>query len=107
MSEVMLVNDANFEAEVLKSDKPVLVDFFASWCGPCRMMAPVIDEIAEKMADKIKTVKLDTDANFSTSVKYGIMSVPTIIFFKNGLEATRFIGYQPKEAIENKLQSLI
>lgn len=107
MSQVQAVTDANFEQEVLKSEKPVLVDFFASWCGPCQMMAPVIDQLAEKMAEKMKTVKLDTDGSISTASKFGIMSVPTLILFKGGQEITRFVGFQPLEALVKKVEQFL
>ena len=85
-----MINDTNFEAEVLKSEKPVLVDFFAVWCGPCRQMLPIVTELSEEMADKIKIVKLDVDEAAATAEKYEIQSIPTMILFKDGqVKATR------------------
>lgn len=85
-----MINDTNFEAEVLKADKPVLVDFFATWCGPCRQMLPVVTELSEEMADSVKIVKLDVDEAGATAEKYEIQSIPTMILFKDGqVKATR------------------
>ncbi len=84
------VTDANFDAEVLRSDTPVLVDYWAEWCGPCKMIAPVLDEIANEYGDKLKVVKLNIDENQSTPPKYGIRGIPTLMLFKNGsIEATK------------------
>ncbi len=88
--------DANFEAEVLKSDVPVLVDFWAEWCMPCRMIAPTIDELAEEYSGRVKVGKVDTDANRDTGVKYGISAIPTILLFKNGQVAQKFVGLTKK-----------
>ena len=88
--------DANFEAEVLKSDVPVLVDFWAEWCMPCRMIAPTIDELAEEYAGRVKVGKVDTDANRDTGFKYGISAIPTILLFKNGQVAQKFVGLTKK-----------
>ena len=92
--------DASFEQEVLKSDTPVLVDFWAEWCGPCRMIAPALDEIAGSMGDKVKIVKLNVDENPETAAKYGIMSIPTLMLFKNGELASRQVGAAPKQKLE-------
>ena len=94
------VSDANFEAEVLKAQGPVVVDFWAEWCGPCRMIAPALEEIAGTMAGKVKVVKLNVDENPATATKYGIMSIPTLMIFKNGQLASRQIGAQPKQKLE-------
>ena len=88
--------DANFEEEVLKSSMPVLVDFYADWCGPCKMMAPVIKDIAEEYDGKLKVGKLNVDDNPATAQKYGIMSIPDFIFFKNGEAVETLLGAQPK-----------
>ena len=84
--------DDNFETEVIKSEQPVLVDFWAEWCGPCRMLAPTIDKIATDYVGKVKVGKVDTDANRDVSMKYGISAIPTVILFKNGQVAQKFVG---------------
>ncbi len=91
---VLAVTDANFEDEVLKADKPVLVDFWAAWCAPCRMVAPIIDEIADTYGSKIKVFKVDVDGNPATPSKYGIRSIPTIMLFKDGIVVDQVIGSQ-------------
>ena len=96
---VLSLNEKNFEEEVLKSEKPVLVDFWASWCGPCRMMSPVIDEIAEEMGETVKVYKINIDEEKNLAVKYNVMSIPTFIVLKNGKEVGRTIGVQDKSEI--------
>jgi thioredoxin 1 len=98
------VTDNNFAAEVLESDVPVLVDFWAPWCGPCRMVAPVVEEIAKERAGELKVVKLNTDENQQTSIQYGIMSIPTLILFRNGEVAKKVIGAYPKHKLEAELE---
>jgi thioredoxin 1 len=98
--------DQNFEAEVLKSDKPVLVDFWAVWCGPCQMMGPVIDELAEEMKDKFKIGKLNVDENGGIAAQYGVMSIPTLIIFKDGKNVKQFVGVQNKEALKEALEKV-
>ena len=104
MGKPQVVNDQNFEAEVIKSETPVLVDFWATWCGPCRMVAPVLEEIANEQGDNVKIAKLDVDANPITAGRFGVRSIPTMILFKNGREADRVVGYHPKEQLLKKLQ---
>ena len=94
---VLEFTDDNFEAEVLQADQPVLVDFWAEWCMPCRMLAPVIDELADEMKDKAKVGKIDTDANRDVTVKYGINAIPTVILFKDGEVAKKFVGMTSKQ----------
>jgi len=99
--------DNDFNENVIKSNIPVLVDFFATWCGPCRMMAPIIDELADEYAGKIKIGKLDVDENPQTSMQFGVQSIPTLIFFKNGEAVDTMIGFQSKENLKNKLDALL
>jgi len=99
--------DQNFEEEVLKSDTLVLVDFFASWCGPCKMLTPIIEELAGEYEGKVKIGKLSTEDNEETPQKYGIMSIPCIKFFKNGEEVDELVGMRPKESIQAKIEELI
>lgn len=99
--------DANFEQEVLKSDIPVVVDFWAPWCGPCRMVAPVIDEIAKDYQGKVKVVKLNTDENQLTAFNYGIRSIPTIGIFKDGKVVDAVIGAVPKKYLEEKIKPFV
>ena len=96
MSNAYAVTDATWDAEVLGSDKPVLIDFWAEWCGPCRMVAPVIDEIAAEQADSLKVVKLNVDENPDTARKYGVMSIPTMLVVADGVEKKRIVGAKGK-----------
>lgn len=104
MSEITFT-DANFDAEVLKHNGTVLVDFFAPWCGPCKMMAPVIEKLAEEYDGKVKIGELDVDENGETAMKYEVQSIPTLIIFKNGEVADKMIGFQSEEALKSKLDS--
>jgi thioredoxin len=97
------VTDATFEEEVLKSDKAVVVDFWAEWCGPCHAVAPVLDKIADERAEELKLVKVNIDQEQALAMRYGIASIPTIVLFKNGEPAAAAIGAQPKSALEKSL----
>ena len=101
------VTDASFEHDVLNSTIPVLVDFWAPWCGPCRMVAPVVDEIAEQYDGKVKVVKLNTDENPQTASKYGIRSIPTLMIFKEGDKVDMVVGAVPKTTLANTLEKYI
>lgn len=101
--EVIEVTDANFQAEVLDSDIPVIVDFWAAWCGPCRMVGPIVEEIARDQEGKIKVAKLNVDDNREVANKYGIMSIPTILKFENGSVARQVVGAMPKSALVQEL----
>jgi thioredoxin 1 len=94
------VSDATFESDVIKASGPVVVDFWAEWCGPCRMIAPALEEIAGSLGEKVKIVKLNVDENPQTAAKYGIMSIPTLMIFKNGQPASRQVGAAPKQKLE-------
>ncbi len=101
------VNDSNFEEIVLKSNKPVLVDFWAEWCGPCRAIGPVIEELSKQYEGKAVVVKVNTDENPITPTNYGIRSIPTLLFFKNGQVVDKLIGAVPKASIQAKLDALM
>jgi len=98
------VTDNNFQAEVIESDVPVLVDFWAPWCGPCRMVAPVVEEIAKERADALKVVKLNIDENQQTAMAFNVMSIPTLILFRHGQPAKTVIGAYPKKRLEAELE---
>lgn len=106
MSEVTLT-DQNFSTEVLQSQEPVLVDFWAPWCGPCRIVGPIVEEIAQEFTGKVKVGKLNVDENSATAQKYGVMSIPTLAIFKKGEVVDQLIGAHPKEAIAEHLEKVL
>ena len=101
------ITDDNFESEVLKSTEPVLIDFWATWCGPCKMIAPIVEELAGEYQGKVKIGKLDVDENQQTSIKYGVRSIPTILIFKDGKLKDTIIGAVPKPQIVSKLNAAL
>lgn len=105
--KVQQITDTNFDQEVLKSNKLVLVDFWAAWCGPCKMVAPVIDEIADEYKDAVKVVKVNTDENPSTAASYGIRSIPTLLIFNKGHIIDTIIGAIPKSTVVNRIQECL
>ena len=108
MSDVMkYTSDATFEQDVLKSALPVIVDFWAPWCGPCKMMAPIFEELAQEYVGKVTFVKLNTDDNMNTPGTLGIRGIPTLILFSAGAEVTRMVGFSPKQVLKTKLDAAI
>jgi len=103
-AHIVHTTDATFTQDVLKSDKPVLLDFWAEWCGPCKMIAPVLRTIAEEYASSLKIAKLDVDHNPTTQMKYGVQSIPTLILFKNGEPVERLVGFMPKERLLSRIK---
>jgi thioredoxin 1 len=101
------VTDANFEQEVLQSSTPVLVDFWAGWCGPCKALGPVVDEVAQQFSGKLKVMKMDVDRNASTPMRYGIRGIPALLFFKEGKVAEQIVGFVPKDTIEKSVNRVL
>ena len=107
MAKPTEVTDANFDAEVLKNDTPVLVDFWAPWCGPCRMVAPIVDELSTEYDGRIKFVKLNTDDNVKVATQYQIRSIPTLLVFKGGEPVGQIIGFRPKSDLKQRLDAAL
>ena len=107
MSDLLEVTDKTFDEEIVNSDIPAMVDFWAAWCGPCKMVAPVVEELAKEYQGKIKVAKMDVDQNKQTPTRFGIRNIPTLIFFKGGQVAQTIIGAQPKGSIEDEMKKLL
>jgi thioredoxin 1 len=104
MGNAVAVTEGSFTKEVLESSVPVLVDFWAVWCGPCRAIAPIVEQIAAEYSGRLKVVKLDVDENGETSIRYGVMNIPTLLLFKGGKVVERWVGVQPKSMIVSRIQ---
>lgn len=107
MANVVTLAESNFQEEVLEASEPVLVDFWAAWCGPCKMIAPVVEELADDFAGKAKVAKLNVDDHGNIAQKYGVMSIPTLILFKDGKEQTRIVGFRPKGELAKAIEAVL
>lgn len=107
MTHPITVTDANFKSEVIDSDVPVLVDFWASWCSPCKMIAPIVEDLAGEYEGRVKVAKVDVDANPVTPGMFGVMSIPTLMVFRGGKAEERIVGYQPKNQLKAKLDAVV
>jgi thioredoxin 1 len=107
MGSVLEASDATFDQEVLRSEQPVLVDFWAAWCGPCKALGPIVDGIAASYAGRLKVIKVNVDQNGATPSRYGIRGIPALLFFKGGKVADQIVGYVPQSVVEEKVQRLL
>lgn len=106
-NDILHLTDSSFDNEIVNSKSPAIVDFWASWCYPCKMVAPILEEIASDYSGKIKVAKLDVDENMSTATRFNVMNIPTLILFKDGKEKTRLVGVTPKEEIARKIDEIL